>query len=127
METLGAERTRLVAAIGPAIARKSYEVDEAFERRFADADPENDRFLAPGRDAHYQFDLEGYVAARLAAAGVPRVEALGLDTYSDPDRFFSYRRATHRGEPDYGRQISLIALPFDTQLRQAQPQLRMSG
>ena len=111
MESLGADRARIAAAIGPAIARKSYEVDEGFARRFADAEPENERFFTPGRDGHHQFDLEGYVAARLAATGVTRVEALGLDTDSDPDRFFSYRRATHRGEPDYGRQISLIALP----------------
>ncbi|MGZ8287453.1 MAG: peptidoglycan editing factor PgeF [Allosphingosinicella sp.] len=111
MEALGADRARIDAAIGPAIARRSYEVDGAFCRRFAEADPANDRFFGPGRDGHHQFDLEGYIAARLAAAGVRRVEALGLDTYSDPDRFFSYRRATHRGEPDYGRQISLIAVP----------------
>ena len=111
MESLGADRARIAAAIGPAIARKSYEVDEGLARRFAEADPDNDRFFTPGRDNHFQFDLEGYVAARLAAAGVRKVEALGLDTYSDPDRFFSYRRATHRGEPDFGRQISLIALP----------------
>ncbi|MGZ8350357.1 MAG: peptidoglycan editing factor PgeF [Allosphingosinicella sp.] len=111
MEALGADRARIAAAIGPAIARRSYEVDDTFCRRFAEADPANDRFFGPGRDGHHQFDLEGYIAARLAAAGVRRVEALGLDTYSDPDRFFSYRRATHRGEPDYGRQISLIAVP----------------
>jgi YfiH family protein len=111
MEKLGAARGRIAASIGPAIARKSYEVDEAFYRRFAEADAANDRFFTPGREGRHQFDLEGYVAARLAEAGVGRVEALGLDTYSDADRFFSYRRATHRGEPDYGRQLSLIALP----------------
>ena len=111
MESLGADRARVSAAIGPMIARKSYEVDEGFLRRFADADPENERFFTPGREGHHQFDLEAYVLARLADAGVRRVEALGLDTYSNPDRFFSYRRATHRGEPTYGRQISLIALP----------------
>lgn len=110
MEGLGADRGRIAAAIGPAIARKSYEVDEGFLRRFAEADPENERFFAPGRPGHHQFDLEGYAAARLAAAGVRRVEALGLDTYGDADRFFSYRRSTHAGEPTYGRQISLIAL-----------------
>ena len=110
MEGLGADRARIAAAIGPAIARRSYEVDEDFLRRFAESDPANDRFFSPGREGHHQFDLEGYVAARLAAAGVTRVEALGLDTYSDADRFFSYRRATHRGEATYGRQISLIAL-----------------
>jgi hypothetical protein len=111
MESLGARRARIAAAIGPCIARKSYEVDEAFRRRFADADAANDLFFVPGRDGRHHFDLEAYVASRLAAAGVRRVEALGLDTYAEPDRFFSYRRATHRGEPDYGRQLSLIALP----------------
>lgn len=111
MEERGATRVRIAAAIGPVIARKSYEVDEAFLRRFAEADPENDRFFSPGREGHHQFDLEAYVLARLAAAGVTRAEALGLDTYSDPIRFFSYRRATHKGESGYGRQLSLIALP----------------
>jgi len=111
MEKYGADRGRIAAAIGPAIARKSYEVDEAFLRRFAEGDPDNDRFFTPGREGHHQFDLEAYVLARLALAGVTRAEALGLDTYSDPKRFFSYRRATHSGEPTYGRQLSLIALP----------------
>ena len=105
--------SRIAAAIGPVIARKSYEVDDGFLRRFAEADPDNERFFSPGREGHQQFDLEAYVLARLAAAGVTRAEALGLDTYADPDRFFSYRRATHRGEPTYGRQISLIALDGD--------------
>ncbi|HEV2816905.1 MAG TPA: peptidoglycan editing factor PgeF [Allosphingosinicella sp.] len=111
MERHGAERARVAAAIGPVIARKSYEVDDAFLRRFAEIDPENERFFTPGREGHRQFDLEACVLARLAEAGVTRAEALGLDTYSDPDRFFSYRRATHKGEPTYGRQLSLIALP----------------
>jgi len=111
MEALGADRANIAAAIGPAIARKSYEVDEGFRRRFAAGDADNDRLFTPGRAGHDQFDLEGYVAARLAAAGVRRVEALGLDTYSDPDRFFSYRRAVHGGDPTYGRQVSLISLP----------------
>jgi polyphenol oxidase len=110
MERYGAERGRVAAAVGPVIARKSYEVDEAFLRRFAEADPGNERFFSPGREGHHQFDLEAFVLARLADAGVTRAEALGLDTYSDPDRFFSYRRATHRSEPTYGRQLSLIAL-----------------
>ncbi|HEX8222586.1 MAG TPA: peptidoglycan editing factor PgeF [Allosphingosinicella sp.] len=110
MERLGAARGRIAAAVGPCIARRSYEVDEAFLRRFAEADPEHERFFAPGREGHRQFDLEGFVVARLAEAGLARVEALGEDTYSQPDRFFSYRRAKHRGEADYGRQISLIAL-----------------
>jgi YfiH family protein len=111
MEAIGADRARIRAAIGPVIARKSYEVDEGLARRFAEADPANERFFTPGREGHFQFDLEAFVLARLAEAGITRAEALGLDTYSDPDRFFSYRRATHQSEPTYGRQISLIALP----------------
>jgi len=111
MEARGAARDRIAAAVGPVIARKSYEVDEAFLRRFAEADPANERFFSPGREGHHQFDLEAYVLARLAEAGVTRAEALGLDTYADPKRFFSYRRATHNGEATYGRQLSLIALP----------------
>jgi YfiH family protein len=111
MEKLGARRDRIAAAIGPCIARASYEVDDAFARRFEEADPANERFFFAGRAGHQQFDLEAYVAARLAAAGIARVEALGLDTYSDENAFFSFRRATHRGEPDYGREISLIGLP----------------
>jgi copper oxidase (laccase) domain-containing protein len=110
MERRGAHRSRIAAAVGPCIARKSYEVDEAFLRRFAEADPEHERFFTPGREGHSQFDLEGFVLARLAAAGLERIEAIGEDTYSQPERFFSYRRATHKDEPDYGRQISLIAL-----------------
>ena len=110
MVTLGARRERIVAAIGPCIARVSYEVDDAFARRFEETDPANERFFSPGREGHQQFDLEAYVAHRLAAAGIGQVEMLGLDTYADPARFFSYRRATHRGEPDYGRQISIIAV-----------------
>jgi YfiH family protein len=111
MEARGADRARIAAAVGPVIARKSYEVDESFLRRFTETDPENERFFTPGREGHHHFDLEAYVLARLAAAGITRAESLGLDTYTDPQRFFSYRRATHRGEADYGRQLSLIALP----------------
>lgn len=111
METLGARRDRIVAAIGPCIARASYEVDEAFRRRFEAADAANERFFVDARAGHARFDLEGYVAHRLAAAGVTRIAALGLDTYADEARFFSYRRATHRGGPGYGRQIAIVALP----------------
>jgi YfiH family protein len=109
MAGLGAERERIVAAIGPAIAQPSYEVDESFRAAFTAADGE---FFVPGRPGHWQFDLEGYAAARLARAGVGRIDRLGLDTYPDAERFFSYRRATHRGEAAYGRQISLIGLPL---------------
>jgi len=111
MTRLGAAPERIAAAVGPTIGRKSYEVDEDFFRRFVTADDDNDLFFTDGRPGHYQFDLEGYVLSRLAAAGVRRIEALGLDTYADEARFYSYRRATHRGESTYGRQISIVALP----------------
>jgi YfiH family protein len=111
MARLGAVPERIVAAVGPTIGRRSYEVDEGFFARFVAADEDNDLFFTDGRPGRYQFDLEGFVLARLAAAGVRRIEALGLDTYPDDARFYSYRRATHRGEPTYGRQISIIALP----------------
>ncbi|WP_022673247.1 peptidoglycan editing factor PgeF [Novosphingopyxis baekryungensis] len=111
MEALGADRARIAAAVGPCIAQASYEVDEGFYERFIEADGQNDAFFAPGQPDHHQFDLEGYVAARLGRAGVPRVACVGRDTYRLEDRYFSYRRATHRGEADYGRQLSLIGLP----------------
>ena len=111
MEALGADRSRIAAAIGPCIARASYEVDDAFVARFAAADPATECFFVPAaRAGHHHFDLETYVAARLAGAGIGRVEALGQDTYAFPARFYSYRRATHRGEPDYGRQIAVVGL-----------------
>jgi YfiH family protein len=111
MVALGARADRIAAAIGPAIARASYEVDDAFLIRFTVDDAANERFFSDsGRPGHHRFDLEAYVTHRLAAAGVRRIEALGLDTYADEERFFSFRRATHRGEADYGRQIALIGL-----------------
>ncbi len=109
MERIGARPERIAAAIGPCIAQASYEVDHAFQDRFCAADPANSRFFAAAGKPH--FDLEGYVAHRLRCAGVAQVEPLHLDTSSDPGRFYSYRRATHHREPDYGRQVSLIGLP----------------
>jgi YfiH family protein len=111
MENLGADRGRIVAAIGPCIARASYEVDDGFARRFEAHDPANERFFSAGkRGGHHQFDIEAYVMHRLAAAGVTTVIALGEDTYTQESRFFSFRRTTHKGEAGYGRQISLIGL-----------------
>lgn len=110
MERLGARRERIAAAIGPCIAARSYEVGEDLRGLLTGYVPENERFFTDEPAGKPHFDLEGYVAARLAAAGVRTVEAMGLDTYADPGRFYSYRRATHRGEPTYGRQISLIGL-----------------
>ncbi|MEO8722222.1 MAG: peptidoglycan editing factor PgeF [Sphingobium sp.] len=110
MIALGADRDRIACAVGPCIGRMSYEVSESFVVTFTDADPANECFFADGRAGHAMFDIEGYVAARLAAAGVNRVDMLGQDTCSQPDAFFSYRRSCLRREPGYGRQISLIGL-----------------
>ncbi|MBU6266433.1 MAG: peptidoglycan editing factor PgeF [Sphingomonadales bacterium] len=113
MVRLGARRDRIVAAIGPCIRMASYEVDDAFRARIL-ADPvgPDDRFIAASRPGHWQFDLQGYVQDRLwYRAGIARIDGLSLDTYTDPARFYSFRRATHRAEPDYGRQIALIGLP----------------
>ncbi|MFM5955301.1 MAG: peptidoglycan editing factor PgeF [Novosphingobium sp.] len=110
MERLGARRESIAAAVGPCIAQASYEVDSGFRDRFAAEQADNARFFAAGKPGHWQFDLEGYVAHRLETAGIGAVERLGRDTYADPDHFYSFRRATHQGEPDYGRQFSLIGL-----------------
>jgi polyphenol oxidase len=110
MEALGARRDHIRAAIGPCIARASYEVDGGFRDRFLTDAASHDGFFVPGRGDRFQFDLEGFVAMRLANAGVRHVVALGIDTYPDAERWFSYRRTTHKAEPDYGRQMSLIAL-----------------
>lgn len=112
MEALGARRDRIVAVLGPTIGREAYEVGPEFKARFVAADPGHAHYFAasPGRPDHARFDLPAFVADRLRRAGVGTVVDLGLCTYSDPDRFFSYRRTTHRGEPDYGRQIAAIVL-----------------
>lgn len=110
MAALGAQPSRIVAAIGPCIGRASYEVTQAFADPFLSEDPDNGRFFGAGRPGHLMFDIAAYVAARLAAAGVTRVDLLDEDTYSQAGRFYSYRRSCHLGEPGYGRQISLIGL-----------------
>lgn len=111
MEQEGAARARITAAIGPLIRQRSYEVGAEFVAHFHAADESHARFFAPGARAdHAQFDLAGFLRARLVAAGVHLTEDLGLDTYADATRFFSYRRSVHRREPDYGRLIGAIAL-----------------
>jgi polyphenol oxidase len=111
MERLGADRARIVAAIGPMIRQPNYEVGPDLMERFIAADPANRRFFVPSdREGHFMFDLAGYVAGRLAAAGIGAVEDLGACTYADPEQFYSYRRMTHRGEADYGRHINAIVL-----------------
>ena len=107
MESLGASRLRIIAVVGPTIAQRSYEVDGGFRTQFTNADQ---RFFTSGRPGHFQFDLPAYIVHRLQAAGAGRIEDLACDTYGDPERFHSYRRSTHQGEPTEGRQISAIGL-----------------
>jgi YfiH family protein len=111
MERLGAKPERIRAAIGPCISQGAYEVGPEFERRFVGADANNARFFARSpRAGHWQFDLPAYVAQRLKDASVESVEILDVCTYAREDEFFSYRRTTHRKEPDYGRELSAIML-----------------
>jgi YfiH family protein len=110
MEQLGARRRNIHAVIGPTISQKAYEVGPEFLGHFRSEDPENLRFFANGRADRMLFDLPGYGLHRLRAAGVGHAEWTGHCTYSDPERFYSYRRTTHAGEADYGRLISTIRL-----------------
>jgi len=111
MERLGARRERIVAVLGPTISAASYEVGPEFVERFKSGNPTYARFFtASERAAHAMFDLPAFIGHRAQEAGIGRFLDLGLCTYGDERRFFSYRRATHRGEPDYGRLISAIVL-----------------
>jgi YfiH family protein len=111
MEKLGAQRSRINAAIGPLIRQANYEVGREFVDRFTSADAANEKFfVASTRAGHAMFDLPGYIRSRLERADIQGVDDLKLCTYADPARFFSYRRTTHRGEPDYGRHVNAIAL-----------------
>jgi polyphenol oxidase len=110
MEKLGAERNAILAAIGPLIRQRSYEVGDEFVERFIESDAENTLFFLPStREGHSMFDLAGFIRRRLENAGVSMIDDTGLDTYSD-ERFFSYRRSVHRKEPDYGRHVHAIVL-----------------
>lgn len=111
MEALGADRARIVSVLGPTISRAAYEVGPEFVARFRERDAALGRFFSDARaSGHAQFDMPAFIGARLAEAGVGRFVDLGLCTYADDARFFSFRRTTHRREPDYGRLISAIAL-----------------
>lgn len=110
MEKLGASRADTVAVIGPLIRQESYEVSKGFEDTFLAQEWSYSRFFRAGKSGHAFFDLPGFIRERLVVAGVGQVEDLGLDTYADEARFFSFRRTTHRGEPDYGRHIAAITL-----------------
>lgn len=114
MEQLGADRSRIVAALGPCIAASSYEVGPEFPAPFLEQDADNAAFFLPSaRDGHHLFNLGGYLARQLVNFGVGRFETVERDTRTEEDLFFSYRRATLRGEADYGRQVSAIMIEGD--------------
>lgn len=111
MGSLGAPANDIIACVGPCIQQPSYEVGPELRQRFLDVDARNDAYFGQSeRNGHFMFDLSGYVSQRVEATGVAEVERMGHDTYSREAEFFSYRRATHRREPGYGRQVSVIAL-----------------
>jgi len=111
MEKLGASRDRIDAAIGPCISQDNYEVGDDFRARFLEQGAKHRRFFVPSdREGHHRFDLPGFAAYRLTAAGVGSVEKLEICTYPLENGYFSFRRTTHAQEPDYGRQISAIVL-----------------
>jgi purine-nucleoside/S-methyl-5'-thioadenosine phosphorylase / adenosine deaminase len=111
MEKLGASRERIVAALGPTIRQPNYEVGPELVERFVAADAANERFFAASaRAGHAMFDLTGYIGSRIQGAGIAAFEDLGLCTFAEPERFYSYRRMTRLGEADYGRHINAIAL-----------------
>jgi len=111
MEKLGADRARITAVLGPTIGHEAYEVGPEFPAPFLEQDAGHAQFFTPSlKEGHHMFDLPRFLTARLKREGVSQVFNLGLDTYSEEARFYSYRRATHRGEQDYGRLISAIAL-----------------
>lgn len=111
MERLGAARSSIRAALGPCIRQPSYEVGDDLRDAFLAERPDSEAYFAAGtRPGHYQFDLGGFIMDCLSRLGLGAIADTGLDTYPDEDRFFSYRRATHRGEPDYGRGLAVVAL-----------------
>ncbi|MCB1343478.1 MAG: peptidoglycan editing factor PgeF [Pseudooceanicola sp.] len=110
MEALGASRSNTVAAIGPSISQRAYEVGPEFLDSFLAEDPEYARFFANGQGDRLMFDLPGFGLHRLRNAGIGSASWTGHCTYSDPERFYSYRRATHAKEADYGRLIAAIRL-----------------
>jgi YfiH family protein len=111
MRALGARPDRIAAGVGPCIGQRSYEVGPEFPAPFLAQDPNNAGFFRPSaRERHHLFDLPGYVAGRLTALRLGRVEKVGHDTCAEHDLFFSYRRATLAGESDYGRDLSAICL-----------------
>ncbi|WP_204113340.1 peptidoglycan editing factor PgeF [Shimia biformata] len=110
MEKLGASRANITAVIGPTISQSAYEVGPEFLDAFLQDDAENTRFFANGKSDRMHFDLPSYGLHRLRSAGIGHAEWTRHCTYSDPERFYSYRRSTHAKEADYGRLISSVRL-----------------
>ncbi|MBL8574296.1 MAG: peptidoglycan editing factor PgeF [Hyphomicrobiaceae bacterium] len=114
MEAEGASRANIAAVLGPTISGPAYEVGPEFIARFEAEDPDHARFFSPsGRPGHALFDLPAFILMRLRRAGIGQAASLDLCTYGDEARFFSYRRSTHRAEPDYGRLCSAIVISRD--------------
>jgi YfiH family protein len=111
METLGADRGRMTVGLGPLIRQSNYEVSQSFVDEFLRSDESHARFFTPAaREGHAMFDLPGFIASQLERCGIRNFEDVGLCTYADPERFYSYRRSVHRAEPDYGRHVNAIVL-----------------
>jgi len=111
MQKAGAEKRTIRAVIGPCIGRKSYEVSEDFKKPFLTQHPGSENYFHKGRrKGHLMFDLPGYIKRRMQIMGVSRVSDVRKDTYANESYYFSYRRSVHRGEGDYGRQVSVIAI-----------------
>ncbi len=111
MESLGAKRSQIIAVLGPSISQAAYEVGPEFPKLFLEAQSRHQKYFIPSvKQSHYRFDLQAFLVDQMKAMGLAHVSGLGLCTYADEQRFFSYRRATHRAEKDYGRLISAIAL-----------------
>lgn len=112
METRGAHRPSIIATIGPTISQSNYEVGQDFKEQFLTQNPDSQKWFKPGqKEAHFQFDLPGFVCDRLAQLNIGTIQNMELCTYADEKRFFSYRRTTHHAQSDYGRGLSVITLP----------------
>ena len=110
METLGADRSRITAVVGPSMAQAAYEVGPEFVENFTQDDPGAAQYFMPGLGDRSLFDMQGYSLNRLTKSGVAQARWIGHCTYASPDDFYSYRRSVHRKEPDYGRLIACIRL-----------------
>ena len=114
IEEMGGDRSQVIAVVGPCIHQSSYEVGPDFHTSFLQENPANERYFVPSEKARHQlFDLPGFVLTKLADLGLAVVQDVSEDTYANEDRFFSYRRSTHRKETDYGRGLSAIVLTED--------------